>query len=60
MDEEKSIYEHVAKRSERSGRPCARAGKDSVDQAGDTILVRSLASRPQAEAAEMTDITTLK
>jgi hypothetical protein len=35
MDEEKSIYEHVAKRRERSGRMCARAsgraGKGGVD-----------------------------
>jgi hypothetical protein len=35
MDEEKSIYEHVAKRRERSGRTRARAsdraGKGGVD-----------------------------
>jgi hypothetical protein len=54
MDEEKSIYEYVAERRERSGWPCARAGncagKRGVDQAGNSILVRNLARRSQIQA----------
>jgi hypothetical protein len=33
MDEEKSIYEHVAERRQRSGWPCARAG-NCADKGG--------------------------
>ena len=57
-----AIYEHVAKRRERSGRTCARAsdraGKGGVDKAGNSILVRRLACRPQTEAAQVMDIAT--